>query len=193
MANKNIEIEIHVKIENNKPLMNFLKKNGKFQYENRQVDEYFSPAHRDFLSVRPITEWLRLRDADGKYSTTYKNWHVGDDGKTNSCDEYETKVENLENLKNILKALNFKSIVTVDKLRQTWTYKNYEIAIDSVKNLGDYVEVEYIGEDENVDPKIVTKEMVDFLKEIGCGEISRNYQGYPFEILFPKETEYINQ
>lgn len=193
MADKNKEIEIHVKIENNKPLMELLKKKGEFQYENRQIDEYFTPAHRDFLKNRPVLEWLRLRDANGKYSTTYKNWHVDDEGKTNYCDEYETSVESLENLKNILTALDFKSIVIVDKQRQTWVYKDYEIAIDSVKNLGDYVEIEYIGKNENADPKVITKEMVNFLKETGCGEISRNYEGYPFEIMFPKEVKYILQ
>jgi len=72
MANKNIEIEIQVNVENSKPLIEFLEKNGNFQSEKRQVDEYFSPAHRDFLVTRPVAEWLRLRDAEGKYSFNYR-------------------------------------------------------------------------------------------------------------------------
>lgn len=190
MANNNIEIEIQVNIENPKPLIEFLKKNGDFQSEKHQVDEYFSPAHRDFLGVRPVKEWLRLRDADGKYSINYKNWHLDENGKSHYCDEFESKIEGMEQVRKILSALNFKSLVAVDKLRKIWTYKDYEIAIDSVRNLGDFVEIEYIGKDEKIDPKKITGEMVDFLKKIGCKKITRNYVGYPFLILFPKEARY---
>lgn len=190
MANKNIEIEIHVNIEKGRALMEFLKEKGVFKYKIRQLDEYFTPAHRDFLSKRPVLEWLRLRDDEGKYSITYKNWHVDDEGKTNDCDEYESKLDNFDGLRKILIALNFRSIVKVDKIRQIWTFKDYEIALDSVKGLGDYVEIEYIGKDKDPDPKKITMDMIKFLKDIGCGELKRNYKGYPFELLFPKEVEY---
>lgn len=184
-----IEIEIQVRIENSKPLIEFLEKNADFQWEKHQVDEYFSPAHRNFLEPRPIKEWIRLRDSSGKYSINYKNWQYDEDGKSNYADEYETEVEDIEQLKKIFNVLDFKSIVIVDKLRKTWMYKDYEIALDTIKGLGDFVEIEYKGKDENVDPKKITDEMVTFLKDIGCGKINRNYVGYPFQLLFPKEVE----
>jgi len=190
MANNNIEIEIQVNVENPKPLIEFLKANGNFQSEKHQLDEYFSPAHRDFLATRPVAEWLRLRDADGKYSINYKNWHFDENGKSHYCDEFETKIEGIEQARKILSVLNFKPIVAVDKLRKIWTFGDYEIAIDSVKNLGDFVEIEYIGKDEKADPKKITEEMINFLKKIGCGKIKRNYVGYPFLLLFPKEAKY---
>ena len=62
------EIEIQVRIENSKPLLELLKAEGKFLYAKRQVDEYFTPPDRDFTAVRPVKEWLRLRDAEGKWS-----------------------------------------------------------------------------------------------------------------------------
>jgi adenylate cyclase class 2 len=186
---KDIEIEIQVNIEDSKPLLIFLEKNASFQKENHQIDEYFSPGHRNFIEIRPIKEWLRLRDSDGKYSITYKNWYFDENNKGSHCDEYETAIGDLNQLKKIFNVLDFKSVVTVDKLRKTWTYKDYEIDIDSVKGLGDFVEIEYIG-NEDVDPKKVTEEMVNFLKEIGCGKIQRNYVGYPFQLLFSEETKY---
>lgn len=190
MANNNIEIEIQVNVENPKPLIEFLKTNGKFQSEKHQLDEYFSPAHRDFLNTRPVAEWLRLRDADGKYSINYKNWHFDENGKSHYCDEFETKIEGIEQAGKILSALNFKPIVAVDKFRKIWTFGDYEIAIDSVKNLGDFVEIEYIGKDEKADPKKITEEMINFLKKTDCGKITRNYVGYPFLLLFPEEVKY---
>lgn len=188
-----VEIEIQVNIENSEPLLNFLEGNANFKKESHQIDEYFSPAHRDFVGIRPVAEWLRLRDSSGKYSINYKNWHFDDEGKSHHCDEYETKIEDVTQLRKILDVLNFKPLVTVDKKRKVWTYKNYEIAVDSVKGLGDFVEIEYIGKEESVEPRKVTVEMINFLKDIGVGEIKRNYVGYPFQLLFPEEVKYEDQ
>ncbi|MDD3190805.1 MAG: class IV adenylate cyclase [Candidatus Pacebacteria bacterium] len=187
--NNNIEIEIQVNVENSKSLLEFLEKNAIFQKESHQIDEYFSPAHRDFTVVRPIEEWLRLRNSSGKYSINYKNWHFDENGKGHYCDEYETKIEDLNQLRKILEVLNFKPIVKVDKIRKIWIYEDYEIAIDSVKGLGNFVEIEYIGKDNIVDPKKITDEMVKFIKDIDCGKIIRNYVGYPFQLLFPEEIK----
>ena len=185
----NVEIEIKVNIENSKPLTEFLEKEAEFEEKKHQVDEYFSPAHRNFIGIRPVKEWLRLRDSNGKYSINYKNWHYDDDPEKSSyCDEYETKVEDLDKIKKIFEILNFKLLLKVDKIRKTWIYKDYEIDLDTVKGLGDFVEIEYIGKEE-VDPDKITKEMIDFLKKIGCGEIKRNYVGYPFQLLFPGEIK----
>ena len=187
---KSIEIEIQVNVEKIKPLLKFLEKNAEFKSEKRQIDEYFTPPHRDFLAVRPAAEWLRLRNADSKYSITYKNWHYDKDGKSHYCDEYETELKNLEPIKKIFKTLNFKTLTTVDKVRRTWNYKDYEISYDSVKNLGDFVEIEYIGNDKNPDPAKITDQMIKFLKTTGCGKIKRNYNGYPFLLLFPNQAKY---
>lgn len=193
MANNNVEIEIQVKIDKPENLTKFLESNASFKNQKRQLDEYFSPAHRDFLATRPVKEWVRLRDADGKFSINYKNWHTDKDGKSSYCDEYETKIEDIDKMRKIFEALNFKPVVSVDKLRKTWEYEDYEIAIDSVKGLGEFVEIEYIGGNKDIDPKIVTKEMVEFLKKLHCGGIYRNYVGYPFMLLFPNETKFENQ
>ena len=190
MAHNNIEIEIQVNIEKSQALLDFLKFNGIFQGENHQLDEYFSPVTNDFLAVRPVKEWLRLRDSNGKNSINYKNWYFDEFGKSNHCDEFETKIDNIDQVRKILVALDFKSIAIVDKNRKIWTYHDYEIAIDSVKNLGDFVEIEYIGKDEKVDPKKVTDEMISFLLKLDCGKITRNHVGYPFLILFPQEVKY---
>lgn len=183
-----IEIEIQVKIENCKPLLEFLNKKGKFEFEKRQIDEYFSPTHNSFLNTRPIKEWLRLRDAGGVYSINYKNWHFDETGKSHYCDEYESEIEDPQQLKKILNALDFQKIVEVDKVRSVWLFEEYEISIDSIKELGDFVEIEFKGKDTKVNPETITEEMIELLKKIGCGKIKRNYVGYPFQLLFPKEV-----
>jgi len=117
----------------------------------------------------------------------YKDWQYNDDGKSNHCNEFETKIEDLDVFKKILEALNFRSLTVVDKLRKSWSYNDYEISIDEVATLGSFVEVEYTGSN-SVDPQKVAEEMTHFLTEIGCGTIERNYVGYPFLLLFPKDN-----
>jgi len=190
MAHNNIEIEIQVNVENSAPLLDFLESHGVFQHEVHQTDEYFSPAGDDFLAKRPVSRWLRLRQTGKGHSFNYKNWHFDKEGKSNYCDEFETKIEDMESTKKILTALKFNSIVVVDKIRKIWTFENYEIAIDSIRDLGDFVEIEYIGTDKDIDPKKTTDAMILFLKNLGVGKITRNYVGYPFIMLFPDEVEY---
>jgi predicted adenylyl cyclase CyaB len=168
MAYKNIEIEIQVNIKDTVPLREFLKKNGVFQGEKYQVDEYFSPKRKGFLNVRPVAEWLRLRNADGKHSINYKKWHYDKYGKSHYCNEFESRIDDINKIKKILFALDFVSITRIDKLRKIYKYKDYEIAIDSVKKLGDFVEIEYIGKNTNIDPQKITRNMVALLKKIGC-------------------------
>ena len=130
------EVEIKVQIESSRKLIAFLNKHGRFIGKKHQLDRYFVPAHRDFLKVRPVKEWLRLRESEGKYSLSYKNWYFDKNGRSHYCDEYETAIESLDQLEKIFKSLNLKEVVTVDKVRQTWRFKDYEVALDDIKGLG---------------------------------------------------------
>jgi adenylate cyclase class 2 len=178
-----MEIEIKVRIGKGNNLKEFLEKEGKKDYSSRQKDEYYTPAHENFTSVEPVAEWLRLRDSEGKFSINYKKWHYDTDGKSHHCDEYETKVVDIDALRNIFLALDFKHLVTVDKLRSVWSYQDYEISLDTVEGLGDFVEIEYKGNTENVVPSNITEEMITFLNKIDCGELQRDFRGYPYLLL----------
>ncbi|MFH1694716.1 MAG: class IV adenylate cyclase [Patescibacteria group bacterium] len=190
---KDKEIEIQVRVSNVKPLLEFLDKEAEFKYENHQIDKYFTPADRNFTDVRPVEEWLRLRDSNGKYSINYKRWHYDDSGKSHYCDEYESKIEDIDQVDKIFSSLGFKSLTEVDKNRKVWEYEDYEISLDSVKELGEFVEIEYKAEEDDRDPADITAEMIEFLKERGCGKIERNYVGYPYQLLFPDEVEFEEQ
>lgn len=180
------EIEIKLRVKDNKPLLEFLEKNGNSESERNQRDEYFTPAHRNFIEEKPIKEWLRLREEEGKYSLTYKNWHYDSDGKGYHCDEYEIKIDDFSSAKNILSALNFELLVVVDKKRKTFMFRDYEVALDCVEELGDYVEVEYKGKEEKLDTKKVGEEMKDFIEKTGCQIVEQDFKGYPHLLLEKK-------
>jgi adenylate cyclase class 2 len=186
----NTEIEIQVKVDSTRNLVRFLNKKAKFLKEERQIDEYFSPSHRDFAKTRPVNEWLRLRKTRNGNSITYKNWHHDKNGKSHHCDEYETVIEKVESINKIFEVLNFKTLAIVNKTRKIWRYKQYEISLDKIKGLGNFVEIEYKGKEKKVNPKKITDEMIDFLKSHNVGKVKRNYQGYPFLLMFPKEARH---
>jgi adenylate cyclase class 2 len=177
-----MEIEIKVNVQNSANLLQLLKQEGALKYTDKQIDEYYTPAHRNFTSVAPVVEWLRLRDSNGTFSINYKHWIIEPDGTSNHCTEYETKIENIEAMRNILKVLNFEYLVVVNKERSAWDYKDYEISFDTVEGLGDFVEIEYKGED-SANPKKITDEMMTFLETVGCGKITRDFKGYPYLLL----------
>ena len=123
---KDVEIEIQVRISNSELLLKFLSSNAEFKGEKFQKDEYFSPAHRNFLEKKPIEEWLRLRESK-ENSLTYKNWHYDKSGKGHYCDEYETVLKDIEQTRKIFNVLDIRPIVRVEKTRKIRKYKDCEI------------------------------------------------------------------
>ncbi|MDE1854831.1 MAG: class IV adenylate cyclase [Candidatus Micrarchaeota archaeon] len=185
-GNRNKEIEIKVRVQKPDRLVSFLMRNARKKGTLHQIDEYFVPAHRNFLDSEPVREWLRLRNEDGTCTINYKYFYYGRDGRSTQADEFETQVEDAGQIQKIFKALGLKRIVKVDKVRDSWAYGNYEIGIDRVAGLGSFVEIEFNGRGGG--SKRITDEMVGFLKKVGVGRIERNYQGYPFLILFPERV-----
>lgn len=185
----NIEIEIQVRVEKVKNLIDFLEKEGKFIAEEYQKDEYFTPAHRNFLDAKPVDEWLRIRQSD-KNSITYKNWHHDPKtGVSNFCDEYETNIKDPEQMRKIFEVLDIKSLITIEKTRKIWLYRDWEIVIDTITGLGEFVEIEYKG-DKAVDPDAEATKMKEFLKNKKVGKIEINYVGYPYLILYGTEGQF---
>jgi predicted adenylyl cyclase CyaB len=191
MPNDNVEIEIKVKVDNAAPLVALMEKEGKFEGEMKQIDEYFTPAHVDYLSAQPIREWLRLRWQGDKCSINYKYYYYDENGKSTYCDEYESNVEKIDQMQKIFKSLGFKSLTKVEKIRKAWLYKDYEIALDEVVGAGSFIEIEL--KRGSTDPKKDAGEMMSFLKKLNVGKVRRTYAGYPYILMFPEKIEYFEE
>lgn len=179
------EIEIKFPLLNSDEVISFLKKNAKLKYENRQVDKYYDLPHRSFVAEpNKIREWLRLRDSDGKKSFNYKIWNQVNDVEKAYADEYETKIESIEVVEAILKAIDIKPLIVVDKQRQVWDFKDVEVNIDRVVDLGDFIELEYEGEIEDV--MEVRKMLYNMIDELGAKTGKQDTRGYPYELLIKK-------
>ena len=97
MATGDIEIELKFPINNPEELAVFLDANATPKQKNvRQVDTYFTPAHRDFLAMKYPYEWLRIREEEKGAVLNYKHFHPENVMKTDYCVEIETPVKNSE-------------------------------------------------------------------------------------------------
>ena len=183
MSKNNIEIEIRFPLKNAAVVLARLDKDARKKYESRQIDIYYNSPHRNFFKRAPsVDEWLRLRDSDGKYSINFKSFFPKGAKHSTHCDEFESKVENLENLKSILAALDFKPVITVDKKRVAFSYKNTEIAIDEVAMLGTFIEIEYDCED-NCTIESAREYLYNMLREIEA-DVGPEYDfGYAFDLM----------
>ena len=106
-----------------------------------QTDVYFDAPHRNFAET---DEALRLRreveDEKSRTVLTYKGSRV--DGESKTREEIETPIEDVSDVKAILEALGFEPAATVTKTRERWMLEGYEVALDDVEGLDQFLEVE---------------------------------------------------
>ena len=184
MGVKDIEVERTYLIANIEKFTKWLEENAKLVYEKHEIDDYYTPAHRNFLLKKHPEEYLRIRRAEKKSKVTYKKWHTPEGQMQGShCDELETEVGDPETLKKIFTALDFKYLVTVDKKRKSYMFEDFEIEIDDVKEVGLVCEIEIKGEFATIDEAVV--KIKEFASRIGLKELAQDDElnlGYAFMI-----------
>jgi len=176
---ENVEVEVKLKIENPKKLLDWLSKHAKPLGTQRQVDYYFDHPHKSFAFVDELgrkraDEYLRLR-VDRKGATLCFKRCREESGST-YYDEIEAGTENPKNMRMILETLGFKEMLIIDKKRKSYRYKNFQFDCDQVTGLGFFVEVEYKGKVKS--PKMCLKEIYDLLSEIGIKDYEEMNIGY---------------
>ena len=95
--------------------------------------------------------------------------------------EYEVVVDSAQEVRGILKLMGLAEAVRVVKVRRTAKYKEYEICIDEIENLGDFIEMEKLGEEESA--QNVQKEMLEFLATLGISSEDVVKKGYDILML----------
>jgi len=181
----NEEVEIKVILKNSDDVISFLNEKAKFVKEKNQKDEYFVPIHKDFFSVNPTKEYLRVRYEEEKNHFGYHFCHFEDDGSLLKTDEYETKVENPEIISEILKKLDMIHKVTITKHRKFYDYKNFEILIDYIEELGYFLEIEAKKIDGSI--KNTKEQCYKILEELGAEWEKAPNMGYP-DMLLEKQN-----
>lgn len=187
MAHQDVEIEIKFCLTKTfaARLEKKLNKVTKFLGSSHQVDRYFNAPHRDFLEPEHPVEYLRLRESNGSGSINYKYWYKDGDRTSTHCDEYESNISNISSLKKILKRLDFKEYLTVDKTRKSYDLNgDIEIDLDEVKDLGWFVEIETSRDFGSVEK--ARKEIMKVAKGLNIDITKTDKYGYVFLLMQKK-------
>lgn len=192
----NIEIEKKFEIINKNNLIDWLNSQAVFLSEKKQEDILFT--HKN-LSDKRI---LRLRKENDQEIVTFKNLIFNNDGEFLYCEEFET-IYNKDNLdkffeilsianqkdvkdvkdtfeitSNLEKDLNnygFESKYIINKLRKNFKYDSIQLSIDSIKNLGYFLELEHLSPINHEDAWADFNKVLEQVKEYLGNEIEKGY------------------
>lgn len=146
-----IEVEIKLKISDPDDIKNKLLTLGFSEHEFlTETDTYFDNKNGD---IRNSDKALRIRETINH--TTNKHFcqvnFKGEkyDNKSMTRPEFETCVENADALLNIINGIGFYSVEPkVIKMRHVLINSTMKAYIDSVKGLGDFLELEIVTDNE---------------------------------------------
>jgi adenylate cyclase class 2 len=176
-----IELKFRLSEEAFLELQKRLKEVASFVEGSRHVDDYYTPAHRDFLEPRFPFEWLSLRRRDGKAMLNYKHFYPEGAEVFTHCDEFELEVSDAEQLERILAALDFKPLIRVEKEREVYRHGEFEIGLDRVKGLGFFVEIEAMKDFGSVER--ARKRILELAERLGIDASKVQKRGYPFMLM----------
>lgn len=174
-----VEIKSAIGVLTKEQLQEAAEKMGFVQADSlREIDVYFNGNDRNFIKT---DEALRLRCCHNHRAETcetfitYKGPKLDQESSTRL--EYETGVGDLSVMKDLLTALGYKEVFTVDKTRQEWKLPpaagraEVTLCLDTVAGLGDYLELETLTE-LTEQRQAAVEELLQLLDNLG---VSRNY------------------
>ncbi len=133
-----------------------------------QIDTVFLLPEQVDAPIVPGSKIMRVRDVlnpeTGELQRSLMTLKVEGQAKLVS-DEYEFAVDDGNAARQMLTALGWQEVVTVDKVRLESKTEDYTICIDEVAKLGLFIELEVLTED-SVDVKNIQQQMYSFLKNL---------------------------
>ena len=134
----------------------------------RQIDTVFLLPEQVDAPIVPGSKIMRVRDVlnpeTGELQRSLMTLKVEGQAKLVS-DEYEFAVNDGNAARQMLTALGWQEIVTVDKVRLESKTEDYTICIDEVAGLGLFIELEILTEDD-ANVKNIQQQMCNFLKNL---------------------------
>ena len=134
----------------------------------RQIDTIFLLPEQVDTPIIPGSKIMRVRNIlDPETSEIQQSLiTLKIEGRTKLVsDEYEFAVDDGNMARQMLTALGWQEVVTVDKVRLESKTEDYTICIDEVAGLGLFIELEVLTED-SADVKNIQQQMCNFLKNL---------------------------
>ena len=124
-----------------------------------QADTYYNAPMRDFAETDEALRVRRERTDSGERRSanrdaeraklTYKGPLVDESSKTR--EEHETGVDDGAAIEAMLDALGFEPVATVEKRRERFALDGYTVTLDTVTDLGKFLEIETEAEEGEID------------------------------------------
>ena len=134
----------------------------------RQIDTVFLLPEQVDVPIVPGSKIMRVRDVlnpeTDELQRSLMTLKIEGQAKLAS-DEYEFAVDDGNVARQMLTALGWQEVVTVDKVRLESKTEDYTICIDEVAGLGLFIELEVLTED-SADVKNIQQQMCNFLKNL---------------------------
>jgi adenylate cyclase class 2 len=143
-----LEIELKVAVPDLDRVRNRLaEQKAEFVGKMHEHDIYYNAPHRDFGVT---DEAMRVRYTNDRAVVTYKGAKIKKFG-LKAREELNTAVESGTVFETMLARLGFVKTAEVNKWRENYRLAGAVISLDSVDELGTFVEIEVIAESENSD------------------------------------------
>lgn len=177
------EVEVKAKVKDRKMLKAKLESLGcKFSEELHQIDHIY---FQELISFPPPlgVGSLRVRRQDDKSFLTLKI----PQGSRQDCIEREIEIMDGEMMIEIFELLKWKKVPVVDKKRIKTNFRDMEIVLDEVKDLGEFIEVEKIVTDADPASRVKTQnELFTFLETLNVLKEDHVIDGKYDIMLFEK-------
>jgi len=130
-----------------------------------QTDEVYLkgiPSFSEFEQGMPV---LRIRTEDNMSTLTYKRAiNAGGDAI-----EHETEIGSVDAMRRIVADMGFSQVTSVVKTRREATIGRFTLALDKVKQLGAFLEIEAITDDPTT-VEVLGREIVELATTFGLTE-----------------------
>lgn len=177
------EVEVKAHLRDKAGIKKKLEALGaEFGEELHEVDSIFIPEGKPF--PEPLgTPCLRVRRQNGKILLTLKITQTG----RQDCIERELEIRDADMMIEIIKLLKFYEVPAVDKIRIKGHVGDIEVVLDTVKDLGEFIEAEKIVTNEDPEErKKIQQQLFEFLGALGIQEEDRVIDGKYPTMLFEK-------
>jgi len=174
------EIEIKLKVNNFEKLeKNLLEKGCLLSEPIIQHDVVYSlnNSTKEFESAGEKDVIIRLRYLKDKTVLTLKKQCSRELDNL----EYETEVKEPDQMHKVLFILGWKPIVEVKKIRRKGKLGEYEICLDQVEKLGDFVELEKLAADDT-NPEEIREDLFKEIETLGISRDNEETRGYDTQI-----------
>ena len=165
----NSEIEIKAYVRNFDSVLNFLYKNAKFKKRYFKKDIYYAKENDIKNKNIKTNDCIRLRIEHGGYTFCAKDRALIDGVEVNEERELKVSKKKARFIINFLFQIQkYKEYVKKEKKGYAFIYKNALVEISKIKNLDNFIEIEFLNSNETVENQIIQLKLI--LNEIGIDE-----------------------